>query len=125
MSLIIHRKLILAAIICLLLYQVGTWIALVAGAVWGAGAAVVVAVVSYICARLAKRGATSTIWFLLPTLLFTVIPLLAKGWSLFSSQSSLVDMLVDLVPLLVGFVIPVGLLSAVYLDLRKKVPAAD
>jgi hypothetical protein len=76
--------------------------------------------VSYVCARPAKRGATSTIWFLIPTLLFTVIPLLAKAWSLLSSQTGMLDMLVDLVPLLVGFVIPVGLLSVVYLDLRKK-----
>lgn len=125
MSLAMNRKLILIAIICLLLYQVGTWISLVAGAVWGAGAAVIVAVVSYVCSRLAKRGATSTIWFLIPTLLFTVIPLLAKGWSLFTSQTGIVDMLVDLVPLLVGFVIPVALLSMVYLDLRKKTILAD
>jgi hypothetical protein len=120
MSLAFDRKIILTAIICLLLYQVGTWITVLAGAVWGAGAAVVVAVVSYVCARLAKRGATSTIWFLIPTLLFTVIPLLAKAWSLFTSQTGIVDALVDLVPLLVGFVFPVALLSAVYLDLRKK-----
>jgi hypothetical protein len=120
MSLSFNRKIILTAIICLLLYQVGTWITVIAGAVWGAGAAVVVAVVSYVCARLAKRGATSTIWFLIPTLLFTVVPLLAKAWSLFTSQTGIVDALVDLVPLLVGFVIPVGLLSTVYLDLRKK-----
>jgi len=120
MSLSFNRKIILTAIICLLLYQVGTWITVIAGAVWGAGAAVVVAVVSYVCARLAKRGATSTIWFLIPTLLFTVVPLLAKAWSLFTSQTGIVDALVDLVPLLVGFVIPVGLVSTVYLDLRKK-----
>jgi len=122
MSLAINRKMILAAIICLLLYQVGTWITFVAGAVWGAGAAVIVAVVSYVCARLAKRGATSTIWFLIPTLLFTVLPLLAKAWSLFNNQTGIADTLIDLVPLLVGFVIPVGLLSSVYLDLRKKAP---
>lgn len=120
MSMAMHRKLILTALICLLLYQVGIWITMIAGAVWGAGAAIVVAVVSFVCARLAKRGATSTIWFLIPTLLFTVIPLLAKAWSLFTSQTGLMDALVDLVPLLVGFVIPVGLLSVVYLDLRKK-----
>ncbi|MGP1716699.1 MAG: hypothetical protein ACTS9Y_05925 [Methylophilus sp.] len=125
MSLAINRKLILTAIICLLLYQVGTWITVIAGAVWGAGAAVIVAVVSYVSARLAKRGATSTIWFLVPTLLFTVIPLLAKLWSAFTSQTGIVDMLVDLIPLLVGFVIPIVLLSAVYLDLRKKTPLAD
>lgn len=120
MSMAMHRKLILTALICLLLYQVGIWITMIAGAVWGAGAAIVVAVVSFVCARLAKRGATSTIWFLIPTLLFTVIPLLAKAWSLFTSQTGLMDALVDLVPLLVGFVIPVGLLSTVYLDLRRK-----
>ena len=68
MSLSFNRKIILTAIICLLLYQVGTWITVIAGAVWGAGAAVVVAVVSYVCARMTKRGATSTIWFLIPTL---------------------------------------------------------
>jgi hypothetical protein len=120
MSLAINRKLVLTAIICLLLYQVGTWITVIAGAVWGAGAAVVVAIVSYVSARLAKRGATSTIWFLVPTLLFTVIPLLAKFWSAFTSQTGIADMLLDLTPLLVGFVIPVILLSMVYLDLRKK-----
>lgn len=120
MPLAFNRKLILTAIICLLLYQVGTWITMVAGAVWGAGAAVIVAAVSYVCARLAKRGATSTIWFLIPTLLFTVIPLLAKAWRLLSSQTGMLDMLVDLVPLIVGFALPVGLLSVVYLDLRKK-----
>lgn len=120
MSLTINRKLVLAALICLLLYQVGTWITVIAGAVWGAGAAVVVAIVSYVSARLAKRGATSTIWFLVPTLLFTVIPLLAKLWSAFTSQTGIADMLLDLTPLLVGFVIPVILLSMVYLDLRKK-----
>jgi E3 ubiquitin-protein ligase DOA10 len=120
MSLSVNRKLVLTALICLLLYQVGTWITIVAGAVWGAGAAVIVAVVSYVSARLAKRGATSTIWFLVPTLLFTVIPLLAKFWSAFTSQTGIADMLLDLTPLLVGFVIPVILLSMVYLDLRKK-----
>jgi hypothetical protein len=125
MQLAFNRKLVLTAIICLLLYQVGTWITIVAGAVWGAGSAVVVALVSYICAKLAKRGATSTVWFLIPTLLFTIIPLLAKGWSLFTSQTGIVDMLVDLTPLLVGFVIPVVLLSMVYLDLRKKTLLSD
>jgi hypothetical protein len=120
MSLSVNRKLVLTALICLLLYQVGTWITIVAGAVWGAGAAVVVAIVSYVSARLAKRGATSTIWFLVPTLLFTVIPLLAKFWSAFTSQTGIADMLLDLTPLLIGFVIPVILLSMVYLDLRKK-----
>lgn len=125
MQLALNRKLILTAIICLLLYQVGIWITVVAGTVWGAGSAVIVAIVSYVCARLAKRGATSTIWFLIPTLLFTIIPLLAKLWSAFTSQTGIIDMLVDLIPLLVGFVIPVVLLSVVYLDLRKKIPLAD
>lgn len=125
MSQTLISRFVLTAIICLLLYQVGIWIAAVAGAVWGAGSAVVVAVVSYVCARLARRGATSTIWFLIPTLLFTVIPILVKIWDAFTSQAGLLTIMIDMVPLLVGFVIPVVLLSMVYLDLRKKVPGAD
>lgn len=120
MSLVIHRKLLLTALICLLLYQVGTWITVVAGAVWGAGAALVVAIVSYFCARLAKRGANSTLWFILPTLLFTGVPLCIKVWRLFNTEADWMDAGLDLVPLLVGFVVPVALLSVVYLDLRKK-----
>jgi len=125
MSLVIHRKLLLTALICLLLYQVGTWITVVAGAVWGAGAALVVAIVSYFCARLAKRGANSTLWFILPTLLFTGVPLSIKVWRLFNTEADWMDAGLDLVPLLVGFVVPVALLSVVYLDLRKKTLLAD
>lgn len=125
MSLVIHRKLLLTALICLLLYQVGTWITVVAGAVWGAGAALVVAIVSYFCARLAKRGANSTLWFILPTLLFTGVPLCIKVWRLFNTEADWMDAGLDLVPLLVGFVVPVALLSVVYLDLRKKTLLAD
>ncbi len=125
MSLVIHRKLLLTALICLLLYQVGTWITVVAGAVWGAGAALIVAIVSYFCARLAKRGANSTLWFILPTLLFTGVPLCITVWRLFNTEADWMDAGLDLVPLLVGFVVPVTLLSVVYLDLRKKTLLAD
>lgn len=125
MSLVIHRKLLLTALICLLLYQVGTWITVVAGAVWGAGAALIVAIVSYFCARLAKRGANSTLWFILPTLLFTGVPLCITVWRLFTTEADWMDAGLDLVPLLVGFVVPVTLLSVVYLDLRKKTLLAD
>lgn len=125
MSLVIHRKLLLTALICLLLYQVGTWITVVAGAVWGAAAALVVAIVSYFCARLAKRGANSTLWFILPTLLFTGVPLCIKVWRLFNTEADWMDAGLDLVPLLVGFVVPVAVLSVVYLDLRKKTLLAD
>ena len=121
MSMTTQRKLSLTTIICLLLYQVGTWISLVAGAMWGAGSAVVVAVVSYFCARLARRGISSNVWFLMPTLLFTIIPLAVKLWAAWTRQASIMDMLVDLLPLLVGFVIPVVLLSIVYLRLRKQI----
>lgn len=120
MSFAVHQKLVLSAIICLLLYQVGLWIAAVAGVVWGAGSALVVGVVTYVCARLARRGVKSSIWFMLPTLLFTLVPLVISVWGAVTTQASVMDSLVSLVPLLVGFVIPVALLSTVYLDLRRK-----
>jgi hypothetical protein len=120
MGLSTNRTLVATAIACLLLYQVGTWIAAVAGGLWGAASALVVALVSFVSAKLARAGAASTGWFLVPTLLFTVIPLGARVWNALTRQTSAFDIVVDLTPMLVGFVIPVALLLLVYQDLRRR-----
>ena len=120
MSLATMKTLVLTALICLLLFQVGSWISAVAGALWGASAAVIVAGVSFVCARLARRGGQVTFWFLLPTVLFTVVPVLVHLWSAWQGQATLLSLCMDLTPLLLGFVCPVALLAIVYLDLRNK-----
>ena len=108
-------------IVLLLIYQMGTWIAAFFGGFWGGLAAVVVATVSLVGVRLAGIGARSTAWFLVPSLAFAVVPLVGKVWgALADKQSTWIDHVIAITPLLVGFVIPVVLLLLVYIGLRRR-----
>ncbi len=121
MELATLRKMVVVTIALLLIYQVGTWIAAFFGGFWGGLAALVVAVVSYVCLRLVGSGAWSIAWFLVPSLLFVVVPLAAKLWSaLADKQSTWIDHVISITPLLVGFVVPVILLLLVYAELRRR-----
>jgi hypothetical protein len=121
MELAALRKMVATAIVLLLIYQMGTWIAAFFGGFWGGLAAVVVATVSLVGVRLAGIGARSTAWFLVPSLAFAVVPLVAKVWSaLADKQSTWIDHIIAITPLLVGFVIPVVLLLLVYIGLRRR-----
>lgn len=73
------RYIIALAIAMLLIFQIGSLIAGIFGMAWGVISAVVVAVVSFFSARLAKAGGKGSLWFLLPTLVFTVIPSIPDG----------------------------------------------
>jgi hypothetical protein len=117
---------VVATVALLLIYQVGTWIAAFFGGFWGGLAALVVAAVSVVCVRLAGSGAGNTAWFLVPSLLFALVPLVAKVWSaLADSQSNWIDHLIAITPFLVGFVIPVVLLLLVYTELRRRTFGGD
>jgi hypothetical protein len=105
------RKTVAATIVLLLIYQMGTWIAAFFGGFWGGLAAVVVATVSLVGVRFAGVGARSTAWFLVPSLAFAVVPLVGKVWgALADKQSTWIDQVIAITPLLVGFAIPVVLL---------------
>lgn len=121
------RRLVVAAIALLVVYQVGTWIFAAFGLAAGILSAVLVAVVSYFSARMARLGGGNTAWFLVPTLLFTVIPLVAKFWSVLAAESGTWERVAALAPFLVGFALPVMLLLAVFVELRNRtrVNAAD
>ncbi len=114
------RRLVVAAIALLVVHQVGTWIYAAFGLAAGIVSAAVVTVISVMSARMARVGGGSTAWFLVPTLLFTVVPLAAKLWGLYTSETSGWDWVVALVPFLVGFALPVLLLLAVYTGLRNR-----
>jgi hypothetical protein len=113
------RRLVVAATALLVIYQVGTWTHAVFGAVAGMLSAAVVAAVSFFSARVA-RGAGSTAWFVVPTLVFTVIPLAAKLWTLHATDASWWGRIVLLVPFLAGFALPVLLLLLVYAELHRR-----
>ena len=113
------RYIIALAIAMLLIFQIGSLIAGIFGMAWGVISAVVVAVVSFFSARLAKAGGKGSLWFLLPTLVFTVIPISLMVWRGMSEDASWLDRLIMLTPFIVGFGAPIVLLL-VYYELRKR-----
>lgn len=118
------RRLVVAAIALLIVYQVGTWIYAAFGLAAGVLSASLVAVVSFFSARMARLGGGNTAWFLVPTLLFTIVPLAAKLSGLLATQAGWWDWTVALAPFLAGFALPVLLLLAVYVELRNRTRVA-
>jgi hypothetical protein len=115
------RRMVAVAIALLLVHQVGTWIAAFFGGFWGGLAAIAVAAISLLGVRLASRGAGGVAWFLVPSIAFAVVPLVAKVWAALRDKSATwVDHLIAVAPLLIGFVVPVGLLLIVYMGLRRR-----
>lgn len=114
-------KHIVATVIALLLiFQIGTLIAGLLGLVWGVLAALIVTAISFFSTRLAGAGAKSSLWFLLPTLLFTVIPVVIMVSATFSRETDWVDRFAALAPFVIGFALPVLLLLVVHYELRKR-----
>jgi hypothetical protein len=114
------RYIIALAIAMLLIFQIGSLIAGIFGMAWGAVSAVVVVVVSFFSARLAKAGGKGSLWFLLPALVFTVIPISVMIWRGTTEDATLLDRLIMSTPFIVGFGAPIVLLLLVYYELRKR-----
>lgn len=114
------RYIIALAIAMLLIFQIGTLISGFFGNVWGLVSAVVVGVVSFLSARLAKAGGKGSLWFLLPTVVFILIPITLTIWRGITQDESWLDMLVRLTPFTVGFGAPIILLLLAYYELRKR-----
>lgn len=114
-------KYIIASVIAMLLvYQIGTLISGFFGMAWGVVSAVVVIAVSFFSARLARAGGKRSVWFLLPTLLFTVIPIIYMIWTTMTASTSWFDRLIKLIPFMISFGAPIILLLIAYYALRKR-----
>ncbi|MDO9224718.1 MAG: hypothetical protein Q8M09_03765 [Pseudomonadota bacterium] len=114
------KQLVALTIALLLLFQIAGMIAGFFGMAWGAVSALVVATISFFSMRLAKAGGKSSLWFLLPTLLFTLLPLTWTIWNAVTVETGWFERLVALTPFLVGFLLPVMLLLAVHHELRRR-----
>lgn len=108
-----RHDMIASVIVMLLVFQIGTLIASAFGIAWGA-----VSAVSFFSARLARAGGKNSVWFLLPTILFTIIPLAYMIWHAWMAEVSGFERLAGFAPFLIGFAGPV--LVPVYLELRKR-----
>lgn len=114
------RFFVAGVISLLLIHQIGVLVSAALGATWGLVSALVVAAVSFFSARLAKAGGKGSFWFLIPTLLFTVIPIVMTVWNAFTSEASWLDRLIGLAPFFIGFGLPIVLLFLTYIELRKR-----
>ena len=113
------KNLIMVVMVILVLGQLVGWIGGTWGAFLGVLAALVVVVVSFLCGRKARAAEGNTTWFLVPVLLFAVIPTGVKLWGLFANDRSWWAKAWDGLPFILGFLVPVGTLLLVYWSLGR------
>lgn len=114
------RRMVGAALILLFVYQAATAVIGLANAAAGGATALFVAAVTFFCAQRANAGTGNKIWFMVPALLFTVLPLALKVWDLYSSETNTLMWFVGFTPLFVGFLLPALLLWLTYAELRRR-----
>lgn len=106
------------AISLLVLHAVGAWSYLILGAAAAVVAALLVGTVSVLSARMAGSG--NDAWFVVPTLVFTALPLAGRLWTLARVEESWWARIVEISPFLIGFAVPVLLLLAAHLQLGSR-----
>jgi hypothetical protein len=108
------------AIILLVLHAVGAWSYSVLGSGAALAAALLVGAVSVFSARMA--GSRNDAWFVVPTLLFTALPLAGRLWTLSRTEGTWWSRTVEFAPFLIGFAAPVLLLLLAHLELAARAP---
>jgi len=114
------RTLVAIAVALLIVAELVSWFAQVLSITWGFIGALLVAGVTIFCGIQARNKARNTAWFLVPTVLFTLVPLIVKVWRIFTEEKSWLQKVWDHTPFLIGFLLPVALLIYVYLELRSR-----
>lgn len=114
------RQIVGSVLVMLIVYQTGSIITSIVNVTAGSIGAVIVAIITFICARRANTGLGDKAWFLVPIVLFIFLPLAYRVWNLFSLETSSLALVTNFMPLLVGFLLPVFLLLFVYAELRKR-----
>ena len=110
------------ATVLLVLHAVGTWAYSALGVAAAIVSALLVGAVSVFSARMAGKG--NNAWFVVPTAVFTAVPLAAGVWRLFAVEQSWWTRAVDFTPFLIGFAAPVLLLLMAYLELGRRKQSA-
>jgi hypothetical protein len=114
------RRAVMLAIVLLVLHAVGSWTYAVLGVPAAIVAAVLVGAVSIFSARMAGLGQGNNAWFVVPTVVFTALPLASRLWTLIATDQSGWTGVVEFTPFLIGFAAPVLLLLMAYLELGRR-----
>jgi hypothetical protein len=114
------RRLLILVIVLLVLHAVGSWAYSALGVTAAIASAVLVGAVSIFSARMAGLGHGNNAWFVVPTVVFTALPLAARLWTLVSVEASWWTRTVEFAPFLIGFAAPVLLLLTAYLELGRR-----
>jgi hypothetical protein len=114
------RRIIVVVIALLVISELARLTSNLMGHAGGLAGAIIPAAVYFYCARKARAGVNYTIWILAPTLIFGVIPTVAKVWGFFADEDpSLMQRALEYGPFFISFVLPVVLLVFVYIDINK------
>jgi hypothetical protein len=116
------RRVVMLAMVLLVLHAVGTWTYAALGPVAAIVSAALVGAVSIFSARMAGLGEGNNAWFVVPTLVFTALPLGARLWTLVATDQGWWTNTVEFAPFLIGFAAPVLLLLMAYLELGRRAP---
>lgn len=110
------------AIMLLVLHAVGAWCYSVLGMPGAIASTLLVVAISVFAAHMARGGRGSTAWFVVPTLVFTALPLAARLWSVAHVEEGWWPRAVGVVPFVIGFAAPVLVLLAAHLLLASRAP---
>jgi hypothetical protein len=114
------RRLVMLATVLLVLHAVGSWAYSALGTPAALVSAGLVAAVSVFSARMAGLGEGNSAWFVVPTMVFTVLPLGARLWTLATAEEGWWARSIEFGPFLIGFAAPVLLLLTAYLELGRR-----
>lgn len=131
LSIRLIRKMILVAMVLIVFSNVAQWVGdsmnKVVATLWGIAAAGL----AYFCRTKAMKSHTAVLdkkyylWLMVPIVL-TLIPLFLRVWKVFTAESeSWWIRAWDALPVLVNFVLPVGLLWVAYAALTLHLPKQD
>ena len=115
------RRAVMLAIVLLVLHAVGGWAYSALGTAGAILWVMVVVAVSILSARKAGLTKGNDAWFVVPLALFTALPVADGLWKLIAIDESGWTYAVEFAPVLTGFVAPVLLLLAAYLELGRRV----
>lgn len=114
------RIVLLISIGLLVISEIFKWMFGLMGGLGGFIGGLLTAAVFFYCGIKARAGIKYSTWILVPTILFTIIPTVAKIWKMIGEkESSFFQLVWQYGPYLLSFVLPVLLLLYVYLSLGK------